>query len=103
MRAARLTDDQVAAVLALADRLVAGRRVEQHGRPGHRLQRRRGNRHPEVLADLDTHDNAATRAGRPLAARASKSRSTPKGTRPAGQLDLGGQVCPWPGWNQRSS
>ena len=52
---ARLADHQAGPVRALADRLVAGRQVEQDRRPGDRLERTRRDRQPEVLADLDAH------------------------------------------------
>ena len=39
---ARLADDQLGAIPALADRLVARRDVQQHRRPGHGLQRSSG-------------------------------------------------------------
>ena len=59
---ARLADHQVGAVLALADGLVAGREVEQHRRPGLRLDRAGRDWHPEVLADLDAHDHGSALA-----------------------------------------
>ena len=101
-RTARLAHDEIGAVLALADRLVAGRKVEQDGRPGHGLERAGGHGHPEVLADLDAHDDAATvRHGR-LLALASNKRSMPKGTRwPPSSISAGS--LPAAGLNQRLS
>ena len=55
--AARLADDELPAIGRLADDLVAGRQVEQHGRAGQRLERARRNRHPQVFADLDADDD----------------------------------------------
>jgi len=54
--ARRLIADELPAVFRLADDDVRRREVEQHGRAGHRRIRRRGNRHPQVLADLDVQD-----------------------------------------------
>ena len=74
--AARLVDDELAAIGGLADDLVAGRQVDEHRRAGEGLEGAGRDRHPQVLADLDADDDAGH------AARPSKSRSVPNGDVP---------------------
>ena len=81
--AARLADHQVGAILALADGLVAGRRVEQDRGPGPRLNGAGGDWHPEVLANLDAHDDGVLLDGIAL-----EEQVDPEWHASAGQLDL---------------
>ena len=53
----RLSDDEPVAVFILADCFVARREVQQHVRASERLEGARRRRHPQVFADLDSHDD----------------------------------------------
>ena len=57
-RPARLLAHELAAVLGLGHEVVRGRGVEQHGGARDRVARARGDRRPEVLADLDGEGDA---------------------------------------------
>ena len=54
VQARALVRDKAAAIVCLTDNLVRGRRIEDHRRTGKRHLGRRGRRHPQVLADLNT-------------------------------------------------
>ncbi len=81
---ARLPGHQLGPILALADRFIAGRQVEQNRRAGTRLHRTGRKRHPEVLADLNTHHDRNA-----LVALACEQQVDTEGNSAARELDLG--------------
>src|SRR5262249_7820996 len=56
--AARLVGYELAAILRFADDFVACGQVQQHRSPVQRLHGAGGDRHPQILTDLDTDEQA---------------------------------------------
>ena len=81
-RAARLLAHELPAVLGLGHEVVRGRRVQQHGGARDRVARARGDRRPEVLADLDGE-------GDPGVLRELEEEVRAEGGRLAGEAHLG--------------
>ena len=80
-----LLGHEAAAVGGLADQLVAGRGVENEGRPGQRLTAARGDDAPQVFAEFDADDQLAVRFEKQI---------RPEGNGRPGEVRLGARNVP---------